>query len=129
MTKSYFKKVNGVVLVFSLQNRQSFKNIEKWMRLLQNEVEESMPKVLIGSKFDLCEQRTISAMEARLLAEKYNMDYVQVSAKLGYNIEKPFELLTQNIVSQESEEDEEVVARRGVTRLSSWKSHVNSCQC
>ena len=129
MTKSYFKKVNGVVLVFSLQNRQSFKNIEKWMRLLQNEVEESMPKVLIGSKFDLCEQRTISAMEVRLLAEKYNMDYVEVSAKLGYNIDKPFELLTQKIVSQESEEDEEVVMRRGVTRLASWKNHVNSCQC
>ena len=27
MTKSYFKKVNGVILVFSLEDRQSFRNI------------------------------------------------------------------------------------------------------
>ena len=34
MTKSFFKKVSGVLLVFSLTDRQSFKNIEKWLKLL-----------------------------------------------------------------------------------------------
>ena len=54
MTKSYFKKVSGIILVFSIEDKKSFKNIEKWIKLLENEVGDNTPKLLIGSKFDLC---------------------------------------------------------------------------
>ena len=57
------------------------------------------------------------------------MDYYEVSAKLGYNIDRPFEQLTQKIVSVEYDKDEDEAVRRGVTKLSSWKNHINSCQC
>lgn len=39
MTKSFFKKAHGIFLVFSISDISSFKNVEKWMKIITNEVD------------------------------------------------------------------------------------------
>ena len=65
-----------------------------------------MPKILVGSKFDLCQERTISTSEGRLLAEKYNMEYIEVSAKLNYNIDEAFQKIAELILENNFQEDD-----------------------
>lgn len=49
-----------------------------------------IPAVLVGSKMDLYEDRKVSKEEGRMLAEKYQMKYLEVSSKLNYNIAEAF---------------------------------------
>ncbi len=39
LTPAYYKNANGIVLVYSITDRKSFKNIEKWLR----QIEDSAP--------------------------------------------------------------------------------------
>ena len=40
----------------------------------------------------------ISEWEGKQLAEKYNIDFIEVSAKLNYNIDQPFHILGEKII-------------------------------
>lgn len=67
-----------MLLVFSLDNRQSFTNLETWSKELLGRMD--LVLVLIGSKKDKV-QRTVTYKEAQLWAEDRNMSYYETSAK------------------------------------------------
>ena len=55
------------------------------------------------------------------------MDYSEVSSKLNYNTEKPFQQLTTKIIEEGLANDESEINRVGMTRLASWKHHAKGC--
>lgn len=57
------------------------------------------------------------------------MDYSEVSSKLNYNTEKPFQQLTTKIIEEGLANDELEINRVGMTRLASWKHHAKGCEC
>lgn len=59
LTKSYFQGCMGVLLIFSLTDLDSFKNIEKWLQQLDEHTHVKMTKLLIGSKVDSPDQRVV----------------------------------------------------------------------
>jgi hypothetical protein len=57
------------------------------------------------------------------------MDYAEVSSKLKYNTDIPFEQLTSRIISANAANNIEPLERTGLTRLASWKYHAKKCEC
>jgi small GTP-binding protein len=55
MTKSFFRRVNAVIFMFSIIDESSFKNVSKWMKIAFGEVHGSVTKLLVGTKMDLYE--------------------------------------------------------------------------
>jgi len=54
LTKSYFKNVDAVLFVFSMDDKDSFDTIIDWMELFNNNnSKEDIPKYLVGNKNDL----------------------------------------------------------------------------
>ena len=53
----YYKDVQGVLLVFSLLDEESFKNINFWLSDLNKHAPEKIVKVLVGNKLDLVQAR------------------------------------------------------------------------
>ena len=53
--------------------------------------------VLIGNKKDLADDRQVSETEAQAFAKRYNMLYIETSAKTGSNIEDTFVRLGEEI--------------------------------
>lgn len=53
--------------------------------------------VLVGSKIDLEKDRQVSEKLGREMADKFNLPFVETSAKDNENIEKVFEDLAKNI--------------------------------
>jgi GTPase SAR1 family protein len=45
-----------------------------------------LPMVLVGTKWDLETERTVSRQEAEKLADEYQMSYFEVSSKEGVGI-------------------------------------------
>jgi GTPase SAR1 family protein len=54
--------------------------------------------ILVGSKADLENDRKVSRKQAEGLAEKYNLQYVEASAKEDANIGQVFERLTLQVI-------------------------------
>jgi GTPase SAR1 family protein len=59
LTKSYFQGCLGVLLLFSLTDLESFKNIEKWLEQLDEHTDGKLVKILIGTKVDSPDQRVV----------------------------------------------------------------------
>ena len=53
LTPAYYKNANGIVLLYSINDQKSFKNIGKWL----SQIEDSAPKhsslIIVGAKKDL----------------------------------------------------------------------------
>ena len=82
------KKANGIIIMYDITNKQSFDSIPEILKAIENEKGENFPLILIGNKIDLDNERIIKKEEGEELAEKYGMEFIEVSNKEGINIEK-----------------------------------------
>ncbi len=98
ITRDYFRCANGICFIFDLCCRNSFDNIKVWLRDVESTISYPVAKILVGMKQDL-ESRVISLEEGQDLAESLNMDYIEASAKTGFNVETVFSTLTATALS------------------------------
>ncbi len=59
--------------------------------------------ILIGNKSDLVEERKTTFNEAYNFASRFNLQYIEVSAKTGNNVGLLFENLTRTMIKKEQE--------------------------
>lgn len=90
ITSSYYRGSQGVVLVYDVTNEESFNNIELWLSEVEIHAGKDVSKILIGNKTDLKHQRVVPCEKALKLANKYQMYYVETSAKDSENVETSF---------------------------------------
>ena len=93
ITKSYYKGSNIIFLVYNVANLNSFENIKKWMKDIEENTFEKVYIVLVGNKCDSLD-RVITEEEGINLAKEHNIDFLETSAKNDKNI---FELLYNRI--------------------------------
>ena len=80
-----FKSMHGIVLVADLTNKDSFNNIEMWIKNIQENLHDPC-LVLFGSKADLTEKRQVTSEEAKKYAEDNKLVYFETSAKTKQGI-------------------------------------------
>ena len=90
ITRSYLKGSHLTVLVYAIDDKNSFNNISKWVEevKIQN---KDIKFLLVGNKWDLGEEkRVVTKDEAGKYAEENGMEFVEVSAKTGDGIDDMF---------------------------------------
>ena len=97
ITKSYYNNAHGVIIVFDITNYDSFNNVIDWFNDINKLCIKNIPIILVGNKSDLEEKRRVSHKEIVELTTKLNINYIEVSAKRGKNIEKIFKNLIKKV--------------------------------
>ena len=83
ITQSYYRNANGVVIVYDITNRESFKNVVRWTEDVKKYASLHVLKLLVGNKKDWENIREVPLDEARNCATHYNMfDVIETSAKV-----------------------------------------------
>jgi len=97
LIKTYYKDIGAVILVFDLNNRQSFKRLDFWIKELNNNGPTDYPisKMLIGNKLDL-NSRMINREEAEEFARLHGFLYEEVSVKQDINVDESLLKLVQD---------------------------------
>ena len=80
-TKSYFKRANGVILLYSIIDKRSFDNLSKWLNevkeVLDNHEKDKYLIFLIGTKYDIVKDnedlRQVTVNEASEFCDKNNL--------------------------------------------------------
>jgi Ras-related protein Rab-5C len=89
ITHMYYRNAVAALLVYGINDRDSFNQIDVWLRSLQ----ENTPNVLVflvGNKLDLEDDRQVSVEEAQEKATEIRASFAEVSAKTGLGIEELF---------------------------------------
>lgn len=100
VANTYYKGAHAVLLVYDITNSTSFQNIEKWVEEVDQYSDCILVKMLIGNKVDLQENRKVTVGEAKKLAEKLKINFLETSAKDTINIEEAFQSLVRESIQE-----------------------------
>ena len=99
VTKIFFQKVQGIVLMYDITNRQSFERLPKWVQLI-NDGTYNIPVILIGNKLDdENENRIVRKEEGKEFAKENGYLFYEASALNGKNVNNAFYDLSEAIIS------------------------------
>lgn len=100
ITSSYYKGAHGIIVVYDITDKESFKNIDTWMNEVEKHASDNVSRILWGNKSDMDESRQVSTDEGKELADQYNIRFMETSAKESANVEEAFTLMTKEIKSR-----------------------------
>ena len=97
MITTYYKGAKGALLVYDITRKNTFDNIDNWLRELISINTNKISVSLIGNKNDLSLLRQVSKDKAQEKAKKYGMKFYETSALDSSNIKQAFEDLIKDI--------------------------------
>ena len=97
ITSSYYRGAHGVILVYDITDRQSFKDLENWLLETEKHASEDIVKILVGNKNDLESSRVVTYNEGKNYAINNGMEFIETSAKVNVNIEEAFFTIARKI--------------------------------
>jgi Ras family protein len=98
--------IDGYVMVYSVASRTSLETVKVLNEKIINETgTDAVPRVLVGNKSDLVNDRSITTDEGRRTAEELNCAYIECSAKLNENVSQVFITILEEIEKQTAPEE------------------------
>ena len=124
---NYIKLGDGFLLVFAVDNRETFDKLEEWVQNIYDSVPIDEKVIfLVGNKID-SPDRVITKEEAEAYAKKKNFPYYETSAKTGDGIEKLFDELYNNIYNLNKKADKN--SKGDKIKLNPEKTKKRRCPC
>ena len=129
------RKIDAIIFMYDVTNESSLNSMEKkWINVVSEVVKYDCPKFLIGTKIDL--ERSVNEEEGKKLADKYKMDYFEVSSKSGEEVNETMESIFKKLLNpnkkvhtffNDTEKLDDLYKK--VEKKSFWKSLFNMCKC
>lgn len=105
ITHSYYKGAAGILLVYAVDDLNSFKSIETWMKQILNHSSSNVVKYLVGNKSDV-ENRVVSKEEGEEVAKQHGLTLIETSALNGENIQDLFYMSAAEIQKNRPKDEE-----------------------
>ncbi|RVX13621.1 Ras-related protein Rab11C [Vitis vinifera] len=80
ITSAYYRGAVGALLVYDITKRQTFENVQRWLRELRDHADSNIVIMMAGNKSDLNHLRAVSGDDAQILAEKEGLSFLETSA-------------------------------------------------
>lgn len=94
----YYPGIHGILIVYDITQKDSFDEVtDRFLLDIASFAQQDVVKVLVGCKCDKSDKREVSRYEAQQLADKYNMQFFETSAKMNINVEETFRAITNEI--------------------------------
>ena len=92
ITRRYYKGADAALIVFAINDKESFDNVTSWYDKVIQECNK-IPIILVMSKIDLKNEAVINDNQAEELAKSLNIKFMKVSSKDGIMVNEVFEKL------------------------------------
>lgn len=97
ITSAYYRGAVGALLVYDITKRQTFDNVQRWLRELRDHADSNIVIMMAGNKSDLNHLRAVQEQDGHALAEKEGLSFLETSALDATNIEKAFQTILAEI--------------------------------
>lgn len=98
ITSSYYRGAHAILIVYDITDSESFENVKNWIYECDKYAPNSVLKLLVGNKCDLENKRQVTFIKGKELAEEYNLNFLETSAKTSVKIEDAFKLIAEELV-------------------------------
>ncbi|CAH7421613.1 EF-hand calcium-binding domain-containing protein 4B isoform X1 [Phodopus roborovskii] len=101
VTQQFFRKADGVVVMYDLTAKQSFLSIRQWLSSVEEAVGDRIPVLLLGNKLDNEKEREVPRGLGEQLAKDNNLIFYECSACSGHNTQESLLHLARLLKEQE----------------------------
>ena len=101
LTRCFFQKAQGVIIVFDVTNQKTFSDLQYWIESMNSHLYDdidSIPVIIIGNKIDL-PKRIVTKEIAEQYAKEKNYNYYETSAKTGDGIDIAIRELARKVIN------------------------------
>ncbi|XP_022605631.1 ras and EF-hand domain-containing protein homolog isoform X2 [Seriola dumerili] len=102
ITKQFFRKADGVIVMYDITAEQSFTAVRQWLTSVKEGAGEDIPIMLLGNKTD-------KEIERQVQKRDYQMTFYECSACSGHNVVESMVYLARILKEQEDREKEKTV--------------------
>jgi Ras-related protein Rab-1A len=125
ITRSYYRKAHGIIIVYDITSKASFDSVESWLLEINSLNNDTVCKLLVGNKADLSNQRAVAKPAAQALAGKLGLLFVETSAKYASmfpSINQMFNMMARCIYQQQRTKDQTETHTKSYTKDSADQS-------
>jgi len=97
LTNLFYRKANGIILVYDITAHSSFRGLERWREEAKSHAEQDSVVSLVGNKIDMKHLRTVDRTEAQKYAEQHQLSFIETSASESTNVELAFESIIREM--------------------------------
>ena len=105
ITNAYYRGAEGILIVFDLTNKESFKNIENWINEVTVFTGKDVIIICLGNKSDL--KKSISNNTIEDFKKRTKLEIINVSAKTGDGVEEAFKHLIELLIKKNMVKNDE----------------------
>jgi Ras-related protein Rab-1A len=105
--KRFYEGASIILVLFDLSNAMSFANVPKWYHDIENYMRnnQALKGFLIGNKKDLLNKRIVNESDAKNLAYALDLEYLEISALTGDNVEISFQKIARKLLNYHKMEE------------------------
>ena len=86
LISNFYRNSSLAVLLYAIDNRDSFINVDNWLKELKGQANPDVKIMIVGNKCDLEDERKVSIEEGKEFKEKNNLNFfMEASARTGFN--------------------------------------------
>lgn len=89
----YYRGALGAIIVYDLTSYESFEHLPQWIEEVKANIKSDVPILLVGNKSDLISHRAVSVENINNFTQKFNLYYMETSAKTGEKVGDCFHAL------------------------------------
>ena len=90
ITTSYYKSAHAIIVLYDITDINTFEHVKNWMIDIDKFAKQGVLRLLIGNKIDLNDNRQVTKEAGETLANKFGVNFFEVSAKDNININELF---------------------------------------
>ncbi|XP_027029037.2 EF-hand calcium-binding domain-containing protein 4A [Tachysurus fulvidraco] len=111
ITTQYYRKADGILVMYDVTQSTSLVAVRDWLDQVQKHKADGACVILLGNKVDMEDGggRQVTSMQGQKLAEEYQADFFECSAKSGHNIEEAMTHLARLMEAQQDKQCETVL--------------------
>ncbi len=107
---NYYKSADGILFVYDVTQKDTLSKFEFWLGQIKEEAKIGNECILLfGNKNDNEEKRQITLEEAKTVADKYQLPFMEGSAQTGTGVVEAIGKIIDNILMTKSYLEEESI--------------------
>ncbi|XP_051965026.1 ras and EF-hand domain-containing protein homolog [Xyrauchen texanus] len=133
IAKSYFRRADGVLLLYDVTCEKSFLNVREWVDIIEDVSQDDIPIMLVGNKTDLRNEALLHGVTCiptsygEKLAMTYSALFCETSAKDGSNIIEAVLHLAREVTKHTDECKEPIAVAKLSGGHNKMMSNSNCC--
>ena len=102
ITASYYRGASGIILIYSINDRESFDNLtSRLIEINKQYIQNKIPPILLVGNQVEEKKRLVRKEEGEAIADEYGLMFSECNSKTGENINFIFNKLIKNIIMNE----------------------------